>query len=70
MQFKTMEWAQGLRASLLAEIDTAVARDMSASNDRLNVVTYHLLVLEVGRLIASLEADHAAILPMGPDRPH
>ncbi len=68
MQLKTMEWAQGLRASLLAEIDAAVARGLSDSQDKQKVVTYHLQVLQVDHLIASLEADAAAILPMGPDR--
>lgn len=70
MQLKTMEWAQGLRASLLAEIDAAVARDVSGSKDKQDLITYHRLVLQVDQLIAALEADAAAILPMGPHRPH
>jgi len=69
VQLKTMEWAQGLRASLLAEIDEAFARGLSRSQDKQNVVTYHLQVQQVDHLIASLEADAAALLPMGPDRP-
>jgi hypothetical protein len=64
-----MEWAQGLRASLLVEIDEAFARGLSSAQDKQKVVAYHLQVLQVEHLIASLEADAAAILPMGPDRP-
>jgi len=69
VQLKTMEWAQGLRASLLAEIDEAFARGLSRSQDKQKVVAYRLQVLQVDHLIASLEADAAAIMPMGPDRP-
>lgn len=55
MSLQTLEWANGLRASLIAEIDRVSADGVNGSEDLRRLVSLRQYLAQVESLIASLK---------------
>jgi hypothetical protein len=56
MTLETRQWAEGLRASLIAQIDAVLASGVSNSQHLERVVTLRRFLEQVESLIAALES--------------